>query len=121
MAENIPDGIPQIGPATLALLRQKGIRTNLDVLYHSFPEPYKPASLRDIPGVGPGREALLREWAQTVPLSADEEAAASAALALRDKAAHEMLRAEQGMINMLWVVFAIALGGFFILIFLTSG
>jgi hypothetical protein len=80
MAEKIPDTIPQIGPATLALLRQRGIETNLDVLYTNFPSKTRPygetedrASLKRIPGLGPGREALLREWAQRVYLTQTEK------------------------------------------------
>ena len=80
MAEKIPDTIPQIGPATLALLRQRGIETNLDVLYTEFPFTTRPHgdaedrnALKQIPGLGPGREALLREWAQRVPLNRTEE------------------------------------------------
>jgi hypothetical protein len=84
MAEKIPDTIPQIGPATLAILRQYGIRTNLNVLYRNFPSglrlrPFEesleqPDALHQIiPGLGPGREALLREWAERVPLTAGEK------------------------------------------------
>lgn len=79
MAENIPDNIPQVGPATLAILRQRGVITNLDILYTRFPERLRPFGdseeggvLRAIPGIGPGREALLREWARQVPLTTDE-------------------------------------------------
>ena len=80
MAEKIPDTIPQIGPATLALLRQRGIETNLDVLYTEFPFTTRPHgdaddrnALKQIPGLGPGREALLREWAQRVSLTQTEK------------------------------------------------
>jgi hypothetical protein len=80
MAEKIPDTIPQIGPATLALLRQRGIETNLDVLYTEFPSALRRHgdvedwnALKRIPGLGPGREALLREWAQRVYLTQMEK------------------------------------------------
>jgi hypothetical protein len=80
MAEKIPDTIPQIGPATLAILRQEGIETNLDVLYHRFPYTTRPfgdtdsfLALKSVPGIGPGREALLREWAKRVPLTTGEK------------------------------------------------
>jgi hypothetical protein len=80
MAQQIPDTIPQIGPATLAILRQKGITTNLNVLYSQFPHALRPfgdtdssLALKCVPGIGPGREALLREWAAQVPFTADEK------------------------------------------------
>ena len=79
MAEKIPGNIPQIGAATLAILRQKEIATNLDVLYVEFPSTPRPfgdtadaRALKNIPGLGPGREALLREWAEQVPLLPSE-------------------------------------------------
>jgi hypothetical protein len=79
MAQNIPERLPQIGPATLTVLRSRGIRTNLDVLYRKFPwkrRSFGDGDARDalnkIPGIGHGREAILREWAQRVSLSHDE-------------------------------------------------
>jgi len=52
----IPNGIPQIGPGTLAILRAKGIFTSTDILLRG-------PVLEHIPGIGPGRAALLLEWA----------------------------------------------------------
>jgi hypothetical protein len=80
MARTIPEGLPQIGPATLALLRSRGIQTNLDVLYARFPRKKRAFSANEdrdalsrVPGIGYGREAILREWALSVPLSHDEQ------------------------------------------------
>lgn len=73
MASPIPASIPTIGPGTLAILRSRGIHTNLDVLYESFPHSKREAeSLVSIPGLGPARVALLREWASGVKLSQEE-------------------------------------------------
>lgn len=53
--------LPQVGEGTLAVLRQAGINTNLDLLRI---EMRGPGFLEDIPGIGPGRAAILREWAR---------------------------------------------------------
>ena len=77
MAQTIPTNIPQIGPATLAVLRSHGISTNINILYIAFPYHIRPfgdnqSALCKIPGIGVGREALLREWASSIPLNSQE-------------------------------------------------
>jgi len=77
MAQTIPTNIPQIGPATLAVLRSHGISTNIDILYIAFPSRIRPfgdnqSALCKIPGIGVGREALLREWASSISLNSQE-------------------------------------------------
>jgi hypothetical protein len=52
-------GIPQVGPATLATLRQGGITTNADVFTHS-------GRLAQFRRIGPDRAANLRSWADRV-------------------------------------------------------
>ena len=56
----IPDDLPQIGPGTRALLRSKGYFTNRDIL---FEIQEGRTVLETLPGIGPARAALLREWA----------------------------------------------------------
>jgi hypothetical protein len=56
----IPNDLPQIGPGTLALLRSKGYFTNHDILFESHA---RRTVLETLPGIGPARAALLREWA----------------------------------------------------------
>jgi hypothetical protein len=63
----IPKVLPMIGPGTLVLLAQHGVKTAYDVL-----APYRP----DIPGVGPTKWAVLKEWASQQ--SPDTEQAARA-------------------------------------------
>lgn len=50
--------LPQVGAGSVAILRQYGIRSALDIMlwHHS-------GDLDGIPGIGPARAALLHEWA----------------------------------------------------------
>jgi hypothetical protein len=59
--ETIPENIPTIGPATLALLRRESLRSRRDLLHRSFD------SLKEVHGVGPGRASILFEWAEQPP------------------------------------------------------
>lgn len=54
----IPESLPTIGPAMLALLRRVGVRTRGDLRLRSFED------LQAMHGIGPGRAALLLEWAK---------------------------------------------------------
>jgi hypothetical protein len=56
--------LPEVGEGTLAVLRRAGVRTARDVL------AYK-GKLRRLPGIGPGREAVLLEWAEENLTEAD--------------------------------------------------
>jgi len=75
MATPIPSTLPQIGPGTLAILRANGITDSIGVLFLPTFELRTAAKLADIPGIGPARTAILREWAQSVPWSEDEKLA----------------------------------------------
>jgi hypothetical protein len=55
--EVIPESLPTIGPAILALLRRESIETRRDLLNRTY------ESLQGVHGIGPGRAALLLEWA----------------------------------------------------------
>jgi hypothetical protein len=55
--ESIPAGLPTVGPATLALLRREHITTRRDLRKRSHEQ------LQGVHGIGPGRAAILLEWA----------------------------------------------------------
>lgn len=59
MSEPIPAGLPTIGKATMTLLRSKGVSTAWQVI-SAGEDGY-----RAVPGLGPAKWAVLRDWALT--------------------------------------------------------
>lgn len=55
----IPDNLPQIGPATLAVLKRRGLSDNYALLEE------REYWLSQVAGIGPGRAAILMNWAET--------------------------------------------------------
>jgi hypothetical protein len=72
---HIPKVLPMIGPGTLVLLAQHGVTTAYDVL-----APDRP----DIPGVGPAKWAVLKEWASQQSPDTEQVARAWELKAKRD-------------------------------------
>ena len=113
---SIPNNIPEIGHGTLAILRSQGITTNVDIIYHSFEFD---GGLDGLPGIGPGRNALLQEWANSTV--GKEEFAQIYTLKENELSAQRDKQAEldkQNLVHGCWIVIifvAVVYGSLFLM------